>query len=235
MGVPERGYTCKNEVIVMNKRSMLSVFSAALIFSFTATAQIVDVYSFRMLLYVPRIYNNMESMGYRKYQLQTISGQLMLIYTDSGETVVKVNGLENRTHKLNGRPVTYTCYDWPYDDNGVLVVGVGNNKTLRFTQGGASFSFVAEPSYNVGAVDEDNTLMLELSGRGSIRGDVLRNLSGSVCGNIGCGCKAYGHVSPTRLFLGGISNVVWDVAPLYGRFNARFKRRFVGPVDVDNL
>ena len=74
MGVPERGYTCKNEVIVMNKRSMLSAFSAALIFSFTATAQIVDVYSFRMLLYVPRIYNNMESMGYRKYQLQTISG-----------------------------------------------------------------------------------------------------------------------------------------------------------------
>ena len=159
----------------------------------------------------------------------------MFIYSDSGETVVKVKDLENRTHHINGNRVTYTCYEYPYDDNQILVVGIGNNKTLKFTQGGACFSFVAEPSYNIGSVDEDNTLMLELSGHGNLRGDFIKNLRGSVRGKIGCGCTAYGHISPTRLFIGYLSTIVWDVAPLDGTFRAMFKNRYVGPVDLDNL
>ncbi len=159
----------------------------------------------------------------------------MFIYSDSEDTVVKVKGLENRTHKINGHRVTYKCYYWPYDDNQVLVIGIGSNKTGKFTQGGASFSFVAEPSYNIGEVDEDNTLRLELSGHGKIKGRVLKTLRGSVRGKIGCGCLAYGHVSPTRLFLGYLTDIVWDVAPLDGTFGATFKSRYVGPLDVDNL
>ena len=218
----------------MNKKTILSAI-AAFAFAMVANAQIVDTYSFTMHLYVPRIYDNMQSLGYRKYQHQTLKGELMFIYSDSEETVVKVKGLENRTHKINGHRVTYKCYDWPYDDNQVLVVGIGSNKTGKFTQGGACFSFVAEPSYNIGAVDEDNTLMLELSGHGTLKKDVLKSIKGSVRGKIGCGCMAYGHVSPTRLFLGYLSDVVYDVAPLDGRFTAIFKKRYVGPIDVDNL
>ena len=77
--------------------------------------------------------------------------------------------------------------------------------------------------------------MLELSGHGSLKGDVLANLRGSVRGKIGCGCKAYGHVSPTRLFLGYLTDIVWDVAPLDGTFRATFKNRTVGPIDMDSL
>ena len=218
----------------MNKKAILSALFAIFAMT-TASATIVDTYLFTMRLNIPRVYDNMQSLGYRKYQPQTLKGELLFIYTDSGETIVKVKDLENRTHKVNGKRVTYTCYDYLYNDNGVLVVGVGSNKTLKFTQGGASFSFVADPSYNIGIVQEDNSLYLELSGHGTLKGDVLKNLKGSVRGRIGCGCYDWGHVSPTRLFLGYLTNIVYDVAPLDGTFRATFKNRYVVPVDVDNL
>lgn len=222
------------EVMNMNKKAILSALFAIFAMT-TASATIVDTYLFTMRLNIPRVYDNMQSLGYRKYQPQTLKGELLFIYTDSGETIVKVKDLENRTHKVNGKRVTYTCYDYLYNDNGVLVVGVGSNKTLKFTQGGASFSFVADPSYNIGIVQEDNSLYLELSGHGTLKGDVLKNLKGSVRGRIGCGCYDWGHVSPTRLFLGYLTNIVYDVAPLDGTFRATFKNRYVVPVDVDNL
>ena len=128
----------------MNKKTILSAIAGVFSVVMAANAQIVDTYSCTMRLNVPRIYNNMESLGYRRYQPQTLKGELMFIYSDSREIIVKVKGLENRTHKINGSRVTYKCYDWPYDDNQVLVVGIGSNKTGKFTQGGASFSFVAE-------------------------------------------------------------------------------------------
>ena len=218
----------------MNKKAILSALFAIFAMA-TASATVVDTYLFTMRLNVPRVYDNMQSLGYRKYQAQTLKGELFFIYTDSGETIVKVKDLENRTHKVNGRKVTYTCYDYPYNDNGVLVVGVGSNKTLKFTQGGASFSFVADPSYNIGIVQEDNSLYLELSGHGTLKGDVLKNLKGSVRGRIGCGCYDWGHVSPTRLFLGYLTDMVCDIAPLDGTFKATFKQRYIGPVDVDAL
>lgn len=223
------------EVTTMNKKTILSAIAGVFSVVMAANAQIVDTYDFTMHLYIPRVYDNMQSLGYRKYQPQTLKGQLMFIYSDDGETVVKVKGLENRTHKVNGKRVTYECYEYPYDDNGVLVVGIGSNRTLKFTQGGACFSFVADPSYNIGIVQEDNSLYLELSGHGKLKGDILKNLRGSVRGKIGCGCYDWGHTSPTRLFLGYLTNIVYDVAPLDGTFRATFKSRYVGPVDVDNL
>ena len=111
-----------------------------------------------------------------------MKGKLLLIYTDDGETVVKVKDLENRTHKVNGKRVTYECYENFNDNNGVLVVGVGSNKTLKFNQGGVKFSFTADPSYNIGGVEEDNTLMLWLSGHGSLRNGILKSIKGSVTG-----------------------------------------------------
>ena len=117
----------------MDKITTLSAISVLFAFTMTANAQIVDTYSFTMHLYVPRVYDNMQSLGYRKYQYQTLKGQLIFIYKDDGETLVKVKDLVNRTHKINGKMVTYTCYEYPYDDNGILLVGVGSNRTLKFT------------------------------------------------------------------------------------------------------
>ena len=231
--MPERAYK-EMEVVAMNKKIILSMVAGLL--SFAAIAQIVDTYSFTMKPNVPRVYNNMESLGYRRYQPQTLKGELLFIYAGPGETVVKVKGLYNKTHKVNGKPVTYECEDWPYEDKWVLVVGVGSNKTLKFTQGGASFAFVASPSYNISDIlNEDNTLMLELSGHGKLKGDILKTLRGSVRGKMGCSCMDFGHTSPTRLFLGYLTSYVHDVAPVDGTFSASFKKRYIGPVDVDNL
>ena len=104
----------------MNSLAKKAIAAIALVCSATGMAQIVDTYSFTMHLNVPRIYDNMESLGYRKYQYQTLKGQLMFIYKDDGETLVKVKDLENRTHKINGKRVTYTCYDYPYEDNEIF-------------------------------------------------------------------------------------------------------------------
>ena len=178
-----------------------------------------------MNLKVPRIYDNMASKGYRKLQPQRLVGDLQFVYKDDGTTTVRVKNLVNKTHKINGIPISYVCYDFPYDYHDPLVVGIGSNKTGKFKQGGAEFAFQADPSYNIGAVDEDNTLILELSGYGTLKGNVLKNLKGAVKGQIGCGCMAYGHISPTRLFLGWLTDYVHDVAPLYGTFTAKFKGR----------
>lgn len=213
------------------KKSILTGI-AALLLAIPAYPQIVDTYQFTMRLYVPRVYDNMQSLGYRRYQYQLLRGELLFIYADSGETLVKVKDLENRTHKIGGKRVTYECSESPYDDNGVLTVGVGSNKTLKFTQSGVKFSFMANPSYNIGGLEEDNTLILNLSGHGTLKKDTIKTIRGSVTGQIGCGCYAYGHVSPTRLYLGYLTNIVMDIAPVDGRFTARFKGRYIGPYDI---
>lgn len=199
----------------------------AAVMSMQASAQVVDTYKFTMNLKVPRIYDNMQSLGYRKLQSQRLVGELQFVYKNDGSVNVRVKNLVNKSHKIGGNCISYVCYEYPYDYHDPLVVGIGSNKTGKFKQGGAEFAFQADPSYNIGAVDEDNTLILELSGYGILKGDVLKNLKGAVKGQIGCGCMAYGHISPTRLFLGWLTDYVHDVAPLYGTFNAKFKSRRV--------
>ena len=206
----------------------------AAVMSITATAQIVDTYRFTMNLKVPRIYDNMASKGYRKLQPQRLVGDLQFVYKDDGTVKIRVNNLVNKTHKINGVPISYVCYEFPYEFHDALVVGIGNNRTRKFKQGGATFAFQADPSYNIGKVDEDNTLLLELSGYGTLSGNKLRRLKGSVKGQIGCGCLAYGHISPTRLFLGYLTDYVHDVAPLYGTFKAVYRRRHVEEDEKDD-
>ena len=162
-------------------KTVVSGIFAGLV-SLASFAHVIDQYSFTMHLYVPRVYDNMQSLGYRKYQPQTLKGTLFVVYTDDGETLVKVKGLENRTHKIGGKRVTYECYENINDNNGVLAVGVGSNKTLKFNQGGVKFSFTADPSYNIGGLEEDNTLMLWLSGHGILRKGTLKSIRGSVTG-----------------------------------------------------
>ena len=68
-----------------------------------------------------------------------------------------------------------------------------------------------------------------------MKGDIFKSIRGSVRGKIGCSCYDWGHKSPTRLFIGFLTDFVIDVAPLDGRFTAIFKNRYVGPIDVNNL
>lgn len=149
---------------------------------------IVETYSLTMRLKVPRIYDNMQSLGYRRYQPQRFVGELSLVYRSTGDVDVQVNGLTNRTHRINGKFITYECSEWPYEDFQNMAVAVGSNRTLKFKQGGIDIAFVADPSYNIGGIDEDNTLMLRMSGTGHIGLTGLRSVRGSVTGRIGCGC-----------------------------------------------
>lgn len=88
-----------------------------------------------MNLKVPRIYNNMQSLGYRKYQPQILRGTLKVTYQPDGGTTIEVLGLVNKTHAVNGIPITYVCYDYPYEGHSPMVVVVGSNKTGKFETG----------------------------------------------------------------------------------------------------
>jgi len=169
-------------------------------------------WSLKMRLYVPRIYDNMSSRGYRKYQMQTISGEFVVSYVRDAEPEVVFCCLENATHKVNGTRVTYGV-----EPNGtVLWHGIGNNRTGKFTTRSVVLPIEAMPSYAIGpAPTEDNSLLLVLAGRGYSNG---KRLKGQVAGQIGCGCAEYGHVSPTRIW--GQSRVV-DTAAVYGTWTAK--------------
>lgn len=175
----------------------------------------VLAYKLTMRLRVPRVYNNTQSLGYRKMQYQTIVGYVIVDkdvtkaeeYT--GEPEMSVFRVYNKTHKVNNANVTYGDADatdvmWRY---------IGSNKTGVFKNTNIKFSLDLNPSYNIGADEPDNALIVTLSGYGTSE----KYIKGSVSGQIGCGCMAYGHVSPTRTVEGNVS----DITPLYGTFTMR--------------
>ena len=88
------------------------------------------------------------------------------------------------------------------------------------------FALAAEPSYNIGEFDEDNALYVTLAGKGSFdtKHKMLKSASGYLAGTLGCGCMAYGHVSPTRQigYFGPINDDVDDVAAVYGRWSIKY-------------
>lgn len=187
---------------------------------------VTDVYDFKMIVEVPRVYDNMESLGYRKYQRQLITGRMTVTYDTSGESrpVVSFGKLVNKTHKVNGENVEY---DVTIQNSVTPRVNViGSNKTGLFKTPSVEFAIQAWPSYSKGAApDEDNSLNIVLSGKGvtTMNGSetVIRSLSGSVAGALGCSCTEYGHVSPTRVMgVFGPSASVDDVAAVYGTWKA---------------
>ena len=76
--------------------------------------------------------------------------------------------LVNKKHKLsNGRYVTYdTILD---DEKPFKVAAIGSNKTRKFNVASICFSIIAEPSFNIGPIDEDTSLYVTLSGKGTIK------------------------------------------------------------------
>lgn len=183
-----------------------------------------QLYTFTMSLHIPKIYNNTSSLGYRKYQTQKIVGQMQLCYDADGSLVdVQFYNLVNKTHKLsNGKNVTYkTVLDsvvYP------RFTAIGNNKSGKFKTATVAFAIAAEPSYNIGLFDEDTSLYLTLAGKGTIgKNGLMTKATGYAAGTLGCGCKAYGHISPTRsLDWNGVSSEVVDVAAAYGTWKIKY-------------
>jgi len=203
-------------------------------FGKSTTTEITDVYDLKIALKVPRVYDNTKSLGYRKYQRQTIKGYMYVTYTaEDTRAIVEIDELVNTTHKINGRNITYKCKvnesalytRWAY---------LGDNKKNKFTTPSVVFYLEAEPNYNIGEVDEDTSLFVTLSGSGTtskskIKGCVVPSkLSGTVSGTLGCGCMAYGHTSPTRLIgpCGPYYCAVTDVAAVYGTWTAKLNTKY---------
>ena len=204
----------------------------------TPKAAITDVYTLRMNIQTPRIYDNMTSQGYRKYTLDVLEGDLRITYPldESERATVEVVNLVNKRYRVGGKNVTYITY---VDESIIPRVNViGDNKKSEFKVPSIVFALECDPSYNIGEVEEDNTLYITLGGKGSTRMatsgrgrrvQVINRMSGNLAGSLGCGCKAYGHVSPTRVngAYGPIKTRVDDVAAVYGTWTARLRTSIV--------
>lgn len=209
-------------------------------------ADIVDVYDFKMSLRIPRTVDNMQSLGYRKYQTQTLRGYLYVTYDDEDNVTLEVKDLVNKTHKINGNCITY---DVTVDNEGErqypIWTYIGNNKTGKFYTPSVCFYMDCDPSYNIGDDEPDNSLLITLSGTGStcdkgyytyscngkkqlaFKYRLLKSLNGRVVGTLGCGCRAYGHTSPTRKIgaFGAICDYVVDIAAVDGTWRAVYNSK----------
>lgn len=218
----------------------------------------VNEYSLRIKQQVPRIYDNNTSQGYRKNQAQTINGVLYMVYDMQDRTKrprIFVEGLVNKTYKLsNGKNVTYSAI---INNSGDLqgpvtrINLIGNNRTKVFKTPSIVFYMDAEPNYNLGPDDEDNSLLCTFAGKGTSttkrikatcrlddaisvvdhgRQQVINTVVGSDAGTLGCGCMAYGHVSPTRVSSWfAYTDIVDDVAATFGDWSLKYKSCYIVP------
>lgn len=197
--------------------------------SLYSSGSITDVYDLNMTLKIPRVYNNTESLGYRKLQTQRFSGKMLVQYNENDRPNITILDLVNKTQKLSsGKCITYECYT-----TGLTRFNyIGDNRRNMFTTPSLRFSLAAEPSYALTDLQEDNSMYLELAGYGAVSKTIIKQctipirLSGYVVGTLGCGCSDYGHVSPTRI-IGPcmFEDIIDDVAPVYGTWHIRFKTR----------
>lgn len=163
------------------------------------------VYDLTMTLHVPRVYDNWQSTGYRRYQRQKLVGTV--VASEDGTTVT----LENKTHKVSGVRVTYEC-----SVNQSEFHLIGNNRTGVFNRPAVTLGIEALPSYvPTYKPTDDETLVIVLSGSGT-----NKRIKGNVAGTLGCGCAWYGHTSPTRDMF---TWAVVDKAAVWGTF--KLKRR----------
>ena len=234
----------------------LALIAAMIVVPYLARSEYyVHEYSLKLTQQVPKIFNNTQSKGFRQYTTQRLRGTMWIVYSDKDtRPMIFVTELVNLSHKLsNGDQVTYKVQ---VNNNGYLsgpmtrVNLIGNNLSDIFNRASVVFYMDAEPSYNKGEDDEDNSLLLTCAGKGntvrrSVKVRVYQNkdkngtlcssvvdlginriinsLSGYDAGTLGCGCHAYGHKSPTRVssFLGH-SDIVDDVASSYGTWRAQY-------------
>ena len=192
--------------------SAIPIPNGATAASTTSAKPAEEYWELRLRLHVPRIYDNMQSLGSRKYQTQTLRGCFKVTQDGEWEPEITFCSLENKTHKIGGVPVVYDAWATK-----CLWHAIGSNRKNVFNTRSVAFDVVAEPSYAIGPEPtEDNSLLLTLAGRSPTNRP--NRLSGYASGQIGCGCTEYGHVSPTRIW--GLASVV-DTASVYGTWTAK--------------
>lgn len=180
---------------------------------------VTDYYDLQLRMKVPVIIDNMTSQGSRKFKRQLIRGTLAVHYyaNKEGETEFEfyIPALTNLSYKIRGAYVTYeTAIDSP-----PVWVAIGSNKTGVFNKSCFAATIEANPSYNVGDDEPDNTLIQTISCYGKQFGTFV----GYAAGQLGCGCRAYGHVSPTRqLGPQGATDKVRDIASCFGTFRMKW-------------
>lgn len=234
---------------MMNKGKTICAALCCSLASMFALAESSDTYVVKFNTKVPRIYDNMQSLGYRKYQSQIITGYLTIIYPDATEEDpyprprIEITDLYNKTHKINGKNITYGVS--VNNDGEEYVQGprtrvnrIGNNRTGKFDTASIVFYMDANPSYNIGDDVEDNALLMTVAGNGKCKSfkrygyqcvngklkkvelgkcDGIYKVTGNTAGVIGCGCTVYGHTSPTRVAdQCGVSKIVDDIAATFG-------------------
>lgn len=83
---------------------------------------------------------------------------------------VTIDWLTNQTHKIRGKKIGYSCTvnnDGGLDGPITRVNLIGDNKKNVFRTPSIVFYLDAEPDYSVGEDDEDNSLLVTVSGTGS--------------------------------------------------------------------
>ena len=193
-----------------------------------------DEYRFHMRLRVPQVTNNTTSEGKRTYTTQNIRGPMYIVWLANGDFRIEFGELVNSNFKVQGSPVTYKGREMKELVN-TRFNYIGNNKTGRFTKPCLAFFGEFEPSYAQGEADEDNSFYLMFGGDGAsaevkeyggVR--IAKMISGYAAGVQGCGCSAYGHVSPTRdATITGPGVQVDDVVATSGRWQMVWKGRRV--------
>lgn len=243
----------------MKKLTVLTTLAALALTNTVSADLFVNEYRLILNQKVPRIYDNTTSEGYRKYQGQRIKGTLYIVYGmnpySTGRPRIFIKDLVNKTHRLaDGNWVTYnvTVNNHGYGPGPLTRVNIiGNNKTDVFDTPSIVFYMDAEPSYNKGEDDEDNSLLITLAGYGhcstrkiwvNVRTGgksyveeypskkIIRMARGYDAGSLGCGCKAYGHKSPTRIASWfDHSGEVDDVAATLGMWRMYYSSSYIVP------
>ena len=214
----------------MNK--LLTLITMIILTFSVSAVTVTDVYDLTLKLKVPQVLNNNNSLGERRYKSQTITGQLYISYDTEFENrpVISISNLVNKSFKVGGRNVTYTA---EVNDNEIYtrLVLIGSNKTGKFNTASTCFYVEAMPNYAIGGVDEDNSFYILLAGQGTTALDkksgirYIKRLNGYATGTQGCGCYAYGHISPTRVagYIGATDQVD-DVACVHGTWTAKINK-----------
>ena len=213
-------------VIASSVLAVIAVFSTMP--AHGGEGEISDTYKWCANLRIPKVIDNTGSMGKRKYVTQKLRGEMVVRWSAEGLEGIEFRNMVNRSHKIGGVPITYQCEVGDYTVE-KRFVWVGNNKTSEFKTPALTAYVQAIPSYSVAEdPQEDDSLWFLMSGKGaSVKNGggcrVAKSLSGKIAGQIGCGCSAYGHTSPTRVgsICGADLCTVTDVAPVYGSWSAR--------------
>ena len=250
----------------MVKQVLITAVVLCAVLSVNAKESITHEYKFKMINNIPKIYDNMQSLGYRKYTTQRISGLMDVTYFDDEYTrpTIALSELVNLSHKISGANVTYgATVNNDYEMEGVptsRINLIGDNKKNKFTTASVVFYADMEPSYNVGEDDEDNSLLCTFAGKGTTsvktikawekytytdangkkkaalrkvtlgKYRIITTMRGYNAGTLGCGCHAYGHVSPTRVAGAlGPTDTVDDIAATWGTWRATYYQTYYIP------